>query len=61
MNHQLREGEEGQKRQIATPKTKLPTQFLTDDSVVGDEIDPADYFDPEEFSVDRRDDSFPRG
>jgi hypothetical protein len=57
MNHQLREGEEGPKRQIASPNSAVRERYLTDDSVVGDEIDPAE---PEEFGVDRRDNAFPR-
>ena len=55
MIHQLREGEGHAKRQKAIQKRKLPERFLTDDSVVGDEVDPADFFDPEEFDVYRRD------
>jgi hypothetical protein len=56
MRHQLREGEEVKKRKkkvgerLATgSKTNEPAaEELTDD-----EIDPADFFDPEEFGVRR--------
>jgi hypothetical protein len=33
----------------------LSEPYLTDDSVVGDDIDPAEFLDPEEFGVNRRD------
>jgi hypothetical protein len=55
MIHQLREGEGREKRQKPISKAKLPEPNLTDDSAIGDEIDPADFFDPEEFDVYRRD------
>jgi hypothetical protein len=51
MNQQLREEEVGKKRQKETLKTDLLEPSLTDDSVVGDEVDPADLIDPEEFGV----------
>ena len=60
MNHQLREREERGKRPNGTLKTGSLERKLTDDSVVGDEIDPAEVFDPEEVGVDRRDDALPR-
>ncbi len=55
MNHQLRVGEGDPKRQTVTLNTGSREPKLTDDSVVGDEVDPADFLDPEEFDVYRRD------
>jgi hypothetical protein len=55
MNQQLREGEGDTKRQKETLKTSPLDRKLPDDSVVGDEVEPADLFDPEEFGVGRLD------
>ena len=60
MNHQLREWESDTKRRKEILKTGSQEPKLTDDSVVGDEIDPVEFYDPEEFGVDRRDDAFLR-
>jgi hypothetical protein len=58
MNQQLREGDDRQKRQKETLKAGLLEPKLTDDSVVGDEVDPTDLFDPEEFVAGRRNSKF---
>jgi hypothetical protein len=58
MRHQLGEGEEVKKRKkkiagrltTGSQKNELASDALTDD-----EIDPADFFDPEEFGFGRRD------
>jgi hypothetical protein len=55
MTQQLSEGEGRKKLQKRTLKAGLLEPKLTDDSVVGDEVDPAGSFDPEEFVVVGRD------
>jgi hypothetical protein len=57
MRHQSREGEESKKRlkRVAGgPKTGLEKSDLAADTSPDDEIDPADFFDPEEFGIHRR-------
>lgn len=57
MKHQLREGEEvkkwkkkvGDRLKTGSGRNEPASELLTDD-----EIDPADFFDPEEFGVGRR-------
>jgi len=52
MRQQLREGEERKKRPILseTGLEKEPASDVLDD----DEIDPADFIDPEEFGIRRK-------
>ena len=55
MRHQSREEKERKKRNILTDKTALPARNLAPDLGMDDDIDPADFFDPEEFGISRRD------
>jgi hypothetical protein len=58
MRHQLGDGEEVKKR-----KTKVGDRPTTgsqkNEPAADDDIDPADFFDPEEFRASRRDFTFP--
>ncbi len=56
MRHQLGEGEEVKKRQKKVgdrPATGSQKNEPTPDELTDDEIDPADFFDPEEFGIRR--------
>ena len=58
MRHQLGEGEEVKKRDkkvVDRLKTGLQKNEPASDALTDDEIDPADFFDPEEFGLGRRD------
>ena len=57
MRHQLGEGEERKKPLINAAKagnTGFKKGDELTDPVVDEEIDPAEYFDPEEFGIRRR-------
>lgn len=49
MNQQLREGEERKKGRKRTMETSSPSVDRKPDVVLDDDIEPADFFDPEEF------------
>jgi hypothetical protein len=53
MRHQSEEDKKRKKRNILNDKTALPARNLTPDLTADD--DPADFFDPEEFGIRRRD------
>ena len=55
MIRQLGEGQKRKKGNIPTVNTDWLARNLTADLSVDDEIDPADFFDPEEFAIGRRD------
>jgi hypothetical protein len=55
MIRQSGEAEEHQKSRKRRAETGFEEWNLTPDVVMDDEIDPADYFDPEEFGIRRRD------
>ena len=60
MIRQLGEGEKDEKRHHYAPETlKAGTEELDPtDTLEDDEIDPAEFFDPEEFGIRRRDFKF---
>ena len=55
MNHQLREGEKREKRASRSAETGFEAWKLWREAVEDRDIEPADFFDPEEFGVSRRD------
>lgn len=54
MIRQLAEGKKHKKGNIPTVNTDWLARNLAPDPTECDEIDPADFFDPEEFSIGRR-------
>ena len=54
MRHQLGEGENPELRRKRIANTSAQDENLAPDFVADDEIDPADFFDPEEFGFRRR-------
>jgi hypothetical protein len=55
MRHQLGDGEEGKKRLTAADGLNAGSEpGDSADTLADDEIDPADFFDPEEFGIRRR-------
>jgi hypothetical protein len=52
MRHQSREGEEHKKRSNLA-KTGSKEEHATPEVLIDDDIDPADFFDPEEFGFRR--------
>ena len=59
MRHQMGEGENTKKEEKQT-KTGFEKWNLWAQAVEDDEIDPADFFDPEEFGYRRRGSDAPR-
>jgi len=55
MIRQLGEEKKRKKGNIPTVNTDWLARNLSPDRIESDEIDPADFFDPEEFSIGRRD------
>ena len=55
MRYQSGEEKERKKRHKRTAEMGSEARNLTPDAVADDEIDPADFFDPEEFGIRRRD------
>jgi len=55
MRRQKGEEKERKKGRNWTAETGSEARNLTPDAVADDEIDPADFFDPEEFGIRRRD------
>ena len=53
MRHQSKEGEKRKKQSIFA-ETGSQEQAEAPEVLVGDDIDPADFFDPEEFGYRRR-------
>jgi type III secretory pathway component EscU len=54
MRHQLGEIKKPKKSDIPTVNTDWLARNLTPDLTADDDIDPADFFDPEEFKIGRR-------
>jgi hypothetical protein len=55
MIRQIGEEKERKKRRKPTAQSGLRARNLTPDPTACDEIDAADFFDPEEFGIGRRD------
>ena len=55
MRHQSGEDKERKKRLNRTAEAGSEARNLTPDLSADDDIDPADFFDPEEFGIRRRD------
>ena len=55
MIRQLGEDKKPKKRNNRGGEMEFQARNLTPDTTADDDIDPADYFDPEEFSIGRRD------
>jgi hypothetical protein len=59
MRHQSKEGEKHKKRDILS-ETGSQEQAEGPEVLIDDDIDPADFFDPEEFGFRRRGSNAPR-
>jgi hypothetical protein len=55
MIRQFGEDKKRKKRNIRSDMTALPARNLTPELPADNDIDPADFFDPEEFAIGRRD------
>ena len=55
MIRQLEEDKKRKKDNIRNSETDFQARNLTPDLTTDDDIDPADFFDPEEFAIGRRD------